>query len=69
MSLSKQQMAQKDRFQKWFFLHERDLLECARRWPAWRSKAHELGFTDTKIDAPWIHADAGRQIAYMEIPR
>ena len=69
MTLSKEQIEyEKLRFRKWFWIWERDLLECARRFSAWRIIAHELGFSDEKITAPWIHADAGRHIKYMENP-
>jgi len=69
MSLSKEQTENdRNRWTKWFWIHERDLLECARRWLEWRIKAHELGFIDEKIDAPWPHADEGRRIKYMENP-
>lgn len=67
MALSKTQIVDKER-NRWFWLWERDLLECARRWAPWRNKAHELGFTDEKIDATWEHIDAGRLIKYMENP-
>lgn len=67
MTLSKKQKAESDP-QKYFYLWERDLLQMAKEHQAWRDKAHELGFTDTKIDAPWPHADAGRKIAYMVDP-
>lgn len=69
MSLSKQQIAEaKERYSRWFWIYERDLLECAKRYPAWRVLAHELGFTDTKIDGEWKFTDAGRHIKYAEIP-
>lgn len=69
MSLSKdQQELEKLRFKKWFWIHERDLIECARRWQPWRIVAHGLGFTDAKIDAPWTFPDEGRLIRYMENP-
>ncbi len=48
---------------------ERDLLECAKRWPAWRRKANQLGFRDEKIDSNWSYKDAGKLIQYMEIPK
>lgn len=69
MSLSKAQaeLDPKLKFMRFFWLQERDILECARRWEPWRVKARELGFTDAKIDAPWTHADAGRLIRYAEI--
>jgi len=67
VSLSKAQIEERDKFKTHLFLHERDLLEAARRWAPWRIKAHELGFQDLKIDAPWTHSDAGRQIKYMRI--
>lgn len=63
-----QRDAEKEKYQRWFYLHERDLLECARRYPDWRVKANELGFSDEKIDAVWPHADEGRKIKYMESP-
>jgi hypothetical protein len=69
MSLSKDQIEAKEKFQKWFWIWERDLLECARRYPEWRELAHELKFKDKKIDAPWTFPDAGRLIKYMEIPQ
>lgn len=70
MSLSKEQAANdpKTKFRKFFWLWERDILEAARRWAPWRDKAHELGFSDSKIDSPWSHVDAGRLIRYAEIP-
>ena len=69
MTLSKDQLASdpKTKFMKFFWLWERDLLECARRWPEWRAKAHELGFTDQKIDSAWTFADAGKLIRYVEV--
>ena len=67
MTLSKEQLDFKERFQKCFWIWERDMMEAARRWPEWRNKARELGFTDNKIDSPWVHADAGRLIKYMTI--
>jgi hypothetical protein len=66
--LSKEQLVQRDKFKTHFHLWERDLLECARRFPAWRSKARALGFRDEKIDGPWTFSDAGRLIQYMENP-
>lgn len=69
MTLSKQQTeTEKYRWRKWFWIHERDLLWLARKFPNWRTKAHELGFQDAKIDTPWPHADEGRLIRYMENP-
>ena len=69
MTLSKSQIeSEKPKFRKWFWIWERDLLECARRFPYWRETAHVLGFGDEKIDAPWPHPDAGRHIKYMESP-
>lgn len=65
--LSKQQTAQKGKFMTHFHIWERDLLECARRWPAWTVVAHDLGFTDQKINQPWTFADEGRLIQYAEI--
>lgn len=69
MSLSKTQIEDREKFTRWFWIWERDLLECARRWAPWRVLAHTLGFTDEKIDSTWEHADAGRLIKYMEIPK
>jgi len=67
--LSKAQIqAEKFRFRKWFWIWERDLLELSRRFTAWRSIAHELGFQDEKIDAVWTFTDSGRHIKYMENP-
>jgi hypothetical protein len=44
-------------------LWERDLLECARRWPdKWHDVAICSGFTPEKIAEPWPHKDAGRLI-------
>ena len=57
------------KFRTHFHLWERDLLECARRWPGWRMTAHQLGFTDEKIDQVWEFEDAGRLVQYMEIPK
>lgn len=68
MTLNKAQIEAKEKFNKWFWMWERDLLECAKRWPAWRTAAHELGFTDKKIDAEWTFQDAGRLIQYAENP-
>lgn len=69
MTLSKEQIEyEKIRFQKWFWIHERDLLQMAKEQPAWREAAHDLGFTDKKIDSPWPHADEGRLIKHMENP-
>jgi hypothetical protein len=69
MTLSKQQIEhEKLRFQKWFWIWERDLLQMAREYPAWRDKAHSLGFQDAKIDAEWTHADEGAQLKYMQNP-
>lgn len=65
--LSKQQIQQKSKFMTHLHIWERDLLECARRWPAWRASAHELGFSDENIDKPWTFPDAGRLIQYLEI--
>lgn len=66
--LSKQQLAQKNKFLTHFHIRERDMLECARRWPAWRALANELGFQDEKIDSPWTFEDAGKLIQYMRNP-
>lgn len=68
MALNKQQLEDKEKWMRYFFIWERDLLEAARRWSAWRSLAHSLGFTDKKIDTPWTFPDAGRQIKYAENP-
>jgi hypothetical protein len=70
MTLSKKQQDDdpKTKYQKWFWLWERDLLHLAHSFPAWREKAHELGFMDVKIDTPWTFPDAGRLIKYMENP-
>ena len=65
--LSKDQIAAQKKFLTHFHIWERDLLECARRWPGWRNLAHELGFTDQKINQEWAFKDAGRLIQYMEI--
>jgi hypothetical protein len=58
-------------FNTFFYIWERDLLYIAHQdigpgspYDGWRWKAHELGFTDAKIDAPWTHKDEGRRIAY-----
>jgi hypothetical protein len=51
-------------FMAFFYIWERDLLELARQYPGWRSRAAELGFSDAKIDAPWTFPDEGRRIAY-----
>jgi hypothetical protein len=67
MSLSKQQLDDQKRFLIWFFIWERDLLECAKRWTAWRQLAKAKGFNTESIDAPWLHQDAGRLIKYMRI--
>ncbi len=53
---------------KFLYIWERDLLYMAQCESGWRGRAHELGFTDKKIDAPWIHKDAGRLIEYDTIP-
>jgi len=66
---SKEQLANRSKFMTHFHIWERDLLECARRWSAWRAMAHQLGFKDEKIDKPWTFQDAGRLIQYMEIPK
>lgn len=68
MTLNKEQLEHKMRFMTHFWIWERDLLACARDYPAWRDKAHSLGFSDAKIDGPWPHADAGRHVAYIENP-
>ena len=69
MTLSKEQIEyEKLRFKKWFWIWERDLLECARRFLVWRIIANELGFSDEKINSSWIHTDAGRHVKYMENP-
>ena len=69
MTLSKEQIeADKLRFRKWFWIWERDLLECARRFPAWYVAARSLGFNEDKIAVPWTHSDAGRHIKYVENP-
>lgn len=65
--LSKDQLAQKNKFTTHFHIWERDLLECARRWAPWRTLARKLGFTDKKIEAPWTFKDAGKLIQYAEI--
>src|SRR5579864_4487361 len=79
--LSKEQLEDdpRTRYMKWFWIWERDLLELARGHPAWREKAHELGFTDEAIDrirdesAPgwkryWPFPDEGRRLRYMLNP-
>jgi hypothetical protein len=68
VTLSKQQQEAKDRFQKFLWIHERDLLWLAQRHPAWRVKAHELNFRDEKIDAVWTFPDEGRLIKYTALP-
>ncbi len=68
MTLSKEQITHQNRFRTHFWIWERDLLACARDYPAWRTKAHELGFSDKTIDSTWPHPDAGRHIRYMENP-
>lgn len=69
MTLSKTQIEHaKLKFRKWFWIWERDLLECARQSPAWYFMARSLGFSDAKIMTPWTHPDAGRHIQYMENP-
>jgi hypothetical protein len=67
VTLSKEQAEAKERFQRFLWIWERDLLEAARRWPAWHDKAIELGFSEEKIFNGWMHADEGRQIAYRRI--
>jgi hypothetical protein len=67
MSLSKAQIEERDKYKTFLFIHERDLLECARRYPAWKTKAHELGFSEEAINKPWTHPDEGRRIKYMRI--
>jgi hypothetical protein len=67
MALNKEQLEHKNKFMTSFHIWERDLLECARRWPEWRRKANELGFKDMKIDQVWDFKDAGRLIQYMRI--
>jgi hypothetical protein len=47
-------------------LWERDLLKMAQDFPVWRDIAHCVGFTDEKIDAPWLHADEGRKVEMPE---
>lgn len=66
--LSKTQKQVNQKFMTHFHLWERDLLWMASRYPAWRNKARQLGFTDQKIDQPWTFQDAGKLIQYMEIP-
>lgn len=68
MTLSKTQLEDKEKWRRWFWIHERDLLYMAQRFPNWKTTAHELGFTDSKIDAPWTFKDEGRLIRYMENP-
>lgn len=68
MTLSRTQLTDRERFMRHLWIWERDMLELARRYPAWRDLAHELGFMDAKIDAPWTHADLGRQIKYADLP-
>lgn len=69
MTLSKEQAEAKDKFTKLLWIWERDLLELARRYPAWHDKAVELGFTDERILRKWGHTDEGRQLAYLRIGR
>lgn len=71
MTLSKKQLlaqSSKPTSMTHFALWERDLLECARRWPAWKEKANELGYTDEKIFSFWPHVDSGKLVFYMPIP-
>lgn len=70
MTLSREQLEDdpKTKYLKWFWVWERDLLELARRHQPWREKAHELGFTDPKIDRPWTFTDSGKRIRYMLNP-
>lgn len=69
MSLSKEQVEAKEKFTNFLWIWERDLLELARRYPAWQDKANELGFSDEKIIRPWPHNDEGRHVAYLRIGR
>lgn len=46
---------------------ERDLLEMARENPRWRDIAILSGFSDEKIDAPWVHKDEGQLVELPEI--
>ena len=46
---------------------ERDLLEMAHENPRWRDIAILAGFTDEKIDAPWVHKDEGKLVELPEI--
>jgi hypothetical protein len=67
LSLQQQETA-KLKFRKWFWIWERDLVDLGNKFPAWRVKANELGFSDDVIDREWQHQDSGRQIKYMENP-
>jgi hypothetical protein len=54
-------------FNTFIYIYERDLLECARRWPGWRDKAYTMGFRDAYIDSPWQHKDEGRRLELRRI--
>lgn len=62
MTLSKKQLEDKVDFQKYQYIWERDLLALAQKSSYWRDKAHELGFADEKIAAPWTFKDEGRSL-------
>ena len=70
MSLSKAQIENdpKRRYQLFFWIWERDLLELARRYSDWRFKAYDLGFRDETIDTLWIQPDLGRHIKWSRNP-
>ncbi len=54
-------------FMAFFYIWERDLLHMAQQFSGWRGLAHDLGFKDAKIDAPWTFPDEGRRICYARI--
>jgi hypothetical protein len=69
MTLSKAQIEyEKIRWQKWFWIWERDMHLLANRYYRWRDLAASLGYADSWVDKPWTHADAGKQVKYMLNP-
>jgi hypothetical protein len=70
LTLSKEQIEfNKVRWQKWFWIWERDLHWLANQYDNWVVKANELGYRTDWITRAWPHSDAGKQIRYMEIPK
>ena len=60
--------AQVDKWNRGFFIHERDLHTAANIYRDWELKALDLGYSETWINTPWPYTDSGKLVRYLDNP-